>query len=148
VTRTAGVLGTWGSGGERPSRGAPGQGVKLGRRAAVPGRVTVSRDIAPARTVPDPAVPAQSARPRPEVVRPQAARPEVARPAAVLSVRRAVEALRRALDDGTVHHHRGAGVPARRRAPGVEVVRVWAAGLGVEEQRRACRTCAGTSAGH
>lgn len=100
--------------------------------------MTVSRDIAPARTVPEPAVPAQSARPRPEVVRPEAA----------TSVRRAVEALRRALHDGTVHHHRGADVPARRRAPGVEVVRVWAAGLGVEEQRRACRTCAGMPAGH
>ena len=135
------MVGTWGSGGGPSSRGAPGRGVKLGRRAAVPGRVTVSRDIAPARTVPDRAVPAQSARPRP------LPRAEVVRPGAATSVRRGVEALRRALDDGTVHHHRGAGVPARRRAPGVEVVRVWAAGLGVEEQRRACRTCAGTSAG-
>ena len=60
------------------------------------------------------------------------------------SVRRAVEALRRALDEGGVHHHRGTEVPAARRAPGVEVVRGWAAGLDVDEQRRVCRTCADT----
>jgi hypothetical protein len=72
--------------------------------------------------------------------------PPPAGPEDAASVRRAVEALRRALDDGTVHHHRGADV-ARRRAPGVEVVRAWAAGHGVEEQRRACRTCAVTPGG-
>jgi hypothetical protein len=116
--------------------------------------VTVSRDIAPARSVHRPAVPAQPGR-RPRSVPSQsgAPRPVVAEqpPAGVqdvASVRRAVEALRRALEDGTVHHHRGTGVPARRRAPGIEVVRVWAAGHGVEEQRRACRTCAATPAGH
>jgi hypothetical protein len=121
--------------------------------------VTVSRDIAPARTVhePDveaaPAVPGQPGR-RPRSVPSQSgpARAVVAEqpPTGVedaASVRGAVEGLRRALDDGTVHHHRGTGVPARHRAPGVEVVRVWAAGRGVEEQRRVCRTCAATPAG-
>jgi hypothetical protein len=122
--------------------------------------VTVSRDIAPARTAhePDveaaPAVPAQPGRRLQAVPSPSgASRPVVAEqpPAGVeeaASVRRAVEALRQALGDGTVHHHRGTGLPARRRAPGVEVVRVWAAGHGVEEQGRVCRTCAATAAGH
>jgi hypothetical protein len=130
--------------------GARGSGVKIDREPAVPGHVTVSRDIAPARSVHEPAVPAQPGRPRAVPAQPGAPRPVVGEQPSVAdaglgSVRRAVEALRRALDDGTVHHHRGPGVPARRRAPGVEVVRRWAAGHGVEEQRRACPTCAATS---
>jgi hypothetical protein len=57
-------------------------------------------------------------------------------------VRRSVDALRRALDDGSLHHHRRAGVPDGRRSPNVEVVRAWAAGLDVEAQCRVCPACA------
>ncbi|HEY2221321.1 hypothetical protein [Actinomycetospora sp.] len=56
-------------------------------------------------------------------------------------VRRAAVALRRATREGTVHHHRHPGVPRNRRAPGIEVVRVWADGRDLDEQRRACRRC-------
>ena len=59
----------------------------------------------------------------------------------------AVAALRGALENGTVHHHRRSGIPESRTAVGVEVVRAWAAGLGVDEQHRVCRVCAPVSAG-
>lgn len=134
----------------RSRRGGVGRGVKIVRVPTVPGQVTVSRDIAPTRTVHEPAVPSQPGRPRAVPSQPGPPRSVVGgRPSSAsddsASVRRGVEALRRALDEGTVHHHRGTAVPVRRRAPGVEVVRAWAAGLGVEEQRRACRTCAAAS---
>ena len=134
----------------RSGRGGLGRWVKIVRVPTVPGRVTVSRDIAPTRTVHEPALPSQPGRPPAVPSQPGPPRSVVGgRPSSgsddLVSVRRGVEALRRALDQGTVHHHRGAGVPVRRRAPGVEVVRAWAAGLGVEEQRRACRTCAAAS---
>jgi hypothetical protein len=54
----------------------------------------------------------------------------------------AVDALRRALEEGTVHHHGRNGVPESWTALGVEVVRAWAAGLDLEGQRRACGACA------
>jgi hypothetical protein len=57
-------------------------------------------------------------------------------------VHRSVDALRRALDDGSLHRHRRAGVPDGRRSPNVEVVRAWAAGLDVEAQCRVCPACA------
>jgi hypothetical protein len=61
-------------------------------------------------------------------------------------VRRSVGALRRALDDGTLHHHRHPSVPAGRRSPNVEVVRAWAAGQDIEAQRRVCPACAAAAA--
>jgi hypothetical protein len=142
------VVGTWGERGRTCAAGGRGRGLKIGRRPAVPGGVTVSHDLAPARTVHEPAVPAQPRRPRSVPSQPGPSGSAVGGPPPAgledaASIRRAVEALRRALDDGTLHHHRGTGV-AGRRAPGVEVVRAWAAGHGVEEQRSACRTCAVT----
>ncbi|GLZ51510.1 hypothetical protein [Actinomycetospora sp. NBRC 106378] len=56
-------------------------------------------------------------------------------PAVRSDVPGAVAALRRAVADGTVHHH-GA-------TPVVATVRVWAAGGDLDAQRRACPTCAG-----
>ena len=55
-------------------------------------------------------------------------------------LRRSVAAVRRAIEDGSLHHHDDA--PAGRRTPAVEVVRAWAAGHGVDGQRRHCHTCA------
>jgi hypothetical protein len=59
----------------------------------------------------------------------------------------AVDALRRALEDGSIHHHRRNGLPESWNGVGVEVVRAWAAGLAVDEQARACRTCVAVPAG-
>ena len=59
---------------------------------------------------------------------------------------RAVGALRRAMEAGAVHQHRRNGLPESWTAVGVEVVRAWAAGYGVDEQARACRACAPAAA--
>ncbi|MDL5159508.1 hypothetical protein [Actinomycetospora termitidis] len=56
-------------------------------------------------------------------------------PAVTSGVPGAVAALRRAIADGTVHHH--------GTAPAVGVVRVWAAGGDLDAQRDACTDCAG-----
>jgi hypothetical protein len=116
--------------------------------------VTVSEDfrtaaaVVPAQATPAQATPAQATPARATtsalLVPAPAGSPEVA-----LSTRvgHAVGALRRALEDGTVHHHRRNGVPETWTAVGVEVVRAWVAGLGVDEQARACRTCAPAVAG-
>ncbi|WP_433802747.1 hypothetical protein [Actinomycetospora sp. CA-084318] len=55
-------------------------------------------------------------------------------PAVTPGVPGAVAALKRAIADGTVHHH--------GTTPVVAVVRVWAAGGDLDAQRRACPTCA------
>ncbi|MCD2194834.1 hypothetical protein LQ327_15795 [Actinomycetospora endophytica] len=109
--------------------------------------MTVSRDISPAPAPHD----TEAAPGAPSPRTPQ-------EPAAVVvptqssldmgeRTRRAVTALRRATRDGSVHHHRHPGVPRNRRAPGIEVVRVWADGRDLAEQRRACRTCTPETAG-
>jgi hypothetical protein len=118
--------------------------------------VTVSRDLSPAPTshetdlttdlltgpgAPTPRTPQEPT----AVVVP--AQPSWVLPTSADRVRRAVEALRRATRDGMVHHHRHPGVPRNRRAPGIEVVRVWAEGRDLDEQRRACRTCTPDPAG-
>jgi hypothetical protein len=56
-------------------------------------------------------------------------------------IRAGVAAVRAAMRDGSLHHHPEA-VPASRRTPAVEVMRLWAAGRGVDVQRRHCRDCA------
>lgn len=100
--------------------------------------MTISEDFRPAVAV----VPAQATPATPALGTPipaPAGSPEVD---LVARVRDAVASLRRALVDGTVHHHRRGGVPESWTALDVEVVRAWAAGLDVDAQHRACRTCA------
>lgn len=53
-----------------------------------------------------------------------------------------VAAVRAAIADGSLHHHRPEDVPAGRRSHAVEVVRAWAAGDGPDAQRRRCGVCA------
>ncbi len=107
--------------------------------------MTVSQDLRPT------AVPAQTgpvAAPAPSVpaARAGALPTAAASPADDLPtrVRDAVDRLRRGLADGTVHTHGRDGRPESWTGIEVEVVRAWAAGLGVEEQRRACGACAAT----
>jgi hypothetical protein len=111
--------------------------------------VTVSQDLRPTGAVPTQAgrvaAPASSV----PAARAGALPTPAGSPEADLSarVRGAVDALRRGLADGSVHAHPRSGKPESWTGIGVEVVRAWAAGLGVEEQRRACPTCAATPAG-
>jgi hypothetical protein len=60
-------------------------------------------------------------------------------------IRAGLAAVRAAMRDGSLHHHSGAG-SASRRTPALEVMRLWAAGRGVDEQRRHCRDCAAEDA--
>jgi hypothetical protein len=115
--------------------------------------VTVSQELRPTdvSAVPAQATPVPAAAPPVPAARARALpTPAASGGPADLSarVRGAVDALRRGLAEGTVHAHRRSGIPESWTGVGVEVVRVWAAGHGVEEQRRACRTCAPTPAGH
>jgi hypothetical protein len=107
--------------------------------------VTVSRDLAPAPTAPAPTVPRTVGAPSPRTPRePDAVVVPAQSPPGTTTVerlRRAVTALRHATRDGSVHHHRHPGVPRSRRAPEIEVVRAWADGRDLGEQRRACRAC-------
>jgi hypothetical protein len=129
--------------------GGPGSGVKIDRRAAVPAGVTVSQDLRPTAAVPAQAGPGAGPASSVPAARPGALPTPAGSPGADLPsrVRGAVDALRRGLADGTVHAHPRSGKPESWTGIGVEVVRAWTAGLGVEEQRRACRTCAATPAG-
>ncbi|NMO89380.1 hypothetical protein [Actinomycetospora sp. TBRC 11914] len=98
--------------------------------------MTISDDLRPAVAL----VPAQAtAVPAPASIPAPAGSPEVD---VAARVRDAVQSLRRALADGTVHQHRCAGVPESWTALGVEVVRAWTSGLDLDAQRRVCRTCA------
>ena len=56
-------------------------------------------------------------------------------------LRAGVARLRAALSDGSLHHHRYDEIPAGHRSHAVDVVRVWAAGEGLEAQRRHCGVC-------
>ncbi|WP_133825491.1 hypothetical protein [Actinomycetospora succinea] len=53
-----------------------------------------------------------------------------------------VVAVRAAIADGSLHHHRPEDVPTGHRSHAVEVVRAWAAGEDLEAQRRRCGVCA------
>ncbi len=117
--------------------------------------VTVSEDfrtpaaaavaVVPAQAAPSQATPAHglpTAVSAPLVPTPAGAPDDLAK-----RVGRAVGALRRAMEAGAVHQHRGNGLPESWTAIGVEVVRAWVAGHGVDEQARACRACAPAAAG-
>jgi hypothetical protein len=56
-----------------------------------------------------------------------------------------VAQMRAAQEDGSLHHHRPQDVPAQRRSHAIDVVRAWAAGEGIEAQRRLCRVCSSPS---
>jgi hypothetical protein len=123
-----------------PTAAARG-GLKIGRRTAVGGHVTISEELRPSVL---PTVPAQAS-PITALTLPTQAGP----PEAVLAerVRDAVDTLRRALAEGTVHQHRRGGLPESWTALDVEVVRAWAGGLDVDAQHRLCHTCSPTVAG-
>ncbi|WP_116706776.1 hypothetical protein [Actinomycetospora cinnamomea] len=62
-------------------------------------------------------------------------RPDTAR------VRDGVARLRRAIADGSLHHHPPQEVPDDRRSHALDVVRAWAAGAEPDAQRRLCGVC-------
>ena len=66
---------------------------------------------------------------------------EVPRTAPAAAVREGVARVRRALADGSLHHHPPREVPAGSRSHAIDVVRAWAAGAGPGAQRRLCGVC-------
>lgn len=66
--------------------------------------------------------------------------PEVA-PVGRARVQIGVARMRAAIADGTLHHHRPDDIPAGHRSSALAVVRAWAAGEGIEVQRRHCGVC-------
>jgi hypothetical protein len=91
--------------------------------------MTVSGEIAPAAVALDAPTPRRA---------PDGEAPSTA-PAT--RVREGVARVRRALADGSLHHHAPREVPAGHRAHAVDVVRAWAAGAGPDAQRRVCGVC-------
>ncbi len=74
--------------------------------------------------------------------RPVAPSPSLASSEAVGAwVRGTVAAVRRAIDDGSLHHHRPQEVPHGRSSLAADVVRSWAAGHDTDTQRRLCGVC-------
>ena len=94
--------------------------------------MTVSGEIAPAVVAPDAPTPRRA---------PDAEAPRTAPAVPVTRVREGVARVRRALADGSLHHHSPREVPAGHRSHAIDVVRAWAAGAGPDAQRRLCGVC-------
>lgn len=114
--------------------------VKFGARASVLESMTVSCDSA-AVDARGRAIATPTPREAPDVARSRSLPTLASDPALAARVRRGVDAVRRAIADGSLHHHRPQDVPDGLRSHAAVVLRAWADGHDTDTQRRLCGVC-------